>query len=54
MIEAALVTIKIYIKALLNLKKSKNLQIFVHPINPVLNETRFFFFFLKPTIKSNQ
>jgi len=39
-VEAATVAIDIYITALLNLKKTKNLTIFVHPVNPVLNETR--------------
>jgi len=40
MVEAASVAIDIYIKALLELKKTRKFDIFIHPVNSVLKETR--------------
>jgi len=39
--EGAEVTIKIYLDRLAKLIKDKNLRIFVHPVNPVIKETRY-------------
>jgi len=39
-VEAASVAIDIYIQALVELQKTCKFQIFVHPVNSVLNETR--------------
>jgi len=38
--EGAAVTIKIYLDALTKLIKDKDLTIYVHPVNPVIKETR--------------
>jgi len=39
--EGAEVTIKIYLERLVKIVKAKGLRIFVHPVNPVIKETRY-------------
>jgi hypothetical protein len=38
--EAILTTVEIYLRLMIRLAKEKKLRIFVHPVAPVLNETR--------------